>query len=345
MRTTIKHPAKELRVPAKPLIPEIENDLTRRELLVAAGLVALAPGCGSGGGNGEGASDETKEVEHSLGTSDVPVEPERVIAMDPYVTLPTALLVGAPVVGTSRPPFGEDATAVYIEEDTEGIEDVGWIQPSIETVATLDPDLIIGYETFLEEPYEQLAEFAPTVGIEPSFGDEWRSNVRKVARVLGREGAIEEEFELFDGRLEEFRSRMGGRLGEFTVSLVNIRALDDIRIYVRDVASEIMREAGLERPPADETPPDEISVNISAELLPRIEAGTIFYFVGSAGTNPEEAAAQTGELRANPLWRRLPAVENGRAYSVDQRWWFESGSIQAANLVLDDLFEFLVENE
>ncbi|MGH3089198.1 MAG: twin-arginine translocation signal domain-containing protein, partial [Rubrobacteraceae bacterium] len=61
--------------------PEIHNDLTRRDFLAAAALIALAPGCGGGEESGEGASDETKEVEHSLGTSDVPVEPERVIAM------------------------------------------------------------------------------------------------------------------------------------------------------------------------------------------------------------------------------------------------------------------------
>lgn len=328
------------------LPPEIHNDFTRREFLVAAGLITLAPACGSGEeGGGEAPSGDTKNVEHALGESEVPVEPERVIALDPYVTLPTALLVGAPVIGTSRPPFGEDATAVYIEEDTEGIEDVGWIEPNIETVASLDPDVIIGYETFVEEPYEELTEFAPTVGIEPAFGDEWRSNVRKVADVLGRGEMIESEFDRFDGRIEEFRSEMGDRLGGFTVSLVNIRALDDIRIYVRDVASEIMAEAGLVRPPTDETPPDETFVNMSAELLPEIEADAIFYFVGSAGTNPEEAAEQTGELQANPLWQGLPAVENERAYEVDSRWWFESGSIQAANLVLDDLFELLVEED
>ncbi len=327
-----------------PFLPKIENDLTRRKFLVAAGLITLAPACGSDGENGEESSAETREVRHSLGESEVPVEPRRVIAVDPYVTLPTALLLGAPVVGSSLLPFGEDPFPVFVEEDTEGIEDVGWLTPDIETVAALDPDLIIGYETFLEA-YDQFRQIAPTVGIE-SFGDEWRASVRKVARVLGREEAVEEEFGRFDGRLEEFKSEMGGRLGGFTVSLVNVRALNDIRINTPGFPSGqvVLEEAGVRRPASERPVPDTSEINLTIETLPEIGGDVIFYFVGSSGTNPEEAAEQAERIRSNPLWGQLEAVQNDRAYEVNPEWWFNAGSLQAANLILDDLFEHLVEN-
>lgn len=51
MTTTIECPRTELRVPPGLLVPEIEDELTRRELLIGTGsLLALgAAGCGSGG--------------------------------------------------------------------------------------------------------------------------------------------------------------------------------------------------------------------------------------------------------------------------------------------------------
>lgn len=47
-------------------------------------------------------------------------------------------------------------------------------------------------------------------------------------------------------------------------------------------------------------------------------------------------------VQASPLWSRLEAVRNDRAHRVDPEWWLNAGSVQAANLILDDLEEFLV---
>ncbi|MDJ0593425.1 MAG: hypothetical protein QNJ72_26140 [Pleurocapsa sp. MO_226.B13] len=47
------------------------------------------------------------------------------------------------------------------------------------------------------------------------------------------------------------------------------------------------------------------------------------------------------QLKADPLWSKLNAVQQGKVYDVPS-YWIGMGPI-AANLVLDDLFKYLVE--
>ncbi|UKO96864.1 hypothetical protein [Nostoc sp. UHCC 0870] len=44
----------------------------------------------------------------------------------------------------------------------------------------------------------------------------------------------------------------------------------------------------------------------------------------------------------HPLWKQLNAVQAGKVYKVENSYWGGSGYI-AANLVLDDLFKYLVK--
>ncbi len=84
-----------------PPLPEID-DVTRREFLIGtAGLLLLPAGCGSDGEGGDEASGEMRTVEHALGTTEVPTEPRRVVVIDSYLTLTTALMLGVPVVGAT----------------------------------------------------------------------------------------------------------------------------------------------------------------------------------------------------------------------------------------------------
>ncbi|MEM8832349.1 MAG: hypothetical protein AAGE96_23865 [Cyanobacteria bacterium P01_G01_bin.19] len=48
------------------------------------------------------------------------------------------------------------------------------------------------------------------------------------------------------------------------------------------------------------------------------------------------------EWQQKPLWQQLKAVREGQVYIVDANIW-EGGNPIAANLVLDDLYKYLVE--
>jgi len=50
------------------------------------------------------------------------------------------------------------------------------------------------------------------------------------------------------------------------------------------------------------------------------------------------------KLEGDPLWSQLEAVQQGNIYQVNGSYWIGTGPI-AANLVIDDLFRYLVEEK
>jgi len=323
-------------------LPEID-DATRREFLIgAAGLLLLPAACGgTGQGGEEGVGGGTRTVEHVLGSTEVPAEPRRVVALDPYVTLPTALLLGVPVVGTGYIPAGEPFPPFLDEEETEGIGNVGFLEFNLETIAALEPDLIIGQELFVvEDVYEELSQIAPTVATRYEIGD-WRGNLRAVAGAFGQTEEVERRISEVEGRIEDFRETRREVLEETLVSLVNIRDAEDIFVHTEhDFAGSILEDAGVRRPEVQRaSEPDENRKELSLELLPRIDADVILYYVGSTGGDYEESQAALERIQENPLWQNLRAVQNDQTYRVDATHWFGTSSLQAVNLVLDDLEE------
>lgn len=156
MTTTIERPRTELMVPPGRLIPEIENDLTRRELLIGAGsLLALgAAGCGNGedAGNGEEVSGGMRTIEHKFGSTEVPENPERVAAVG-YNEADFVLALGVAPVGARDfiGPFEEESRP-WAQEELDGAEPklVGGEEINFEAVAALEPDLILGIYSFMD---------------------------------------------------------------------------------------------------------------------------------------------------------------------------------------------------
>lgn len=66
-------------------------------------------------------------------------------------------------------------------------------------------------------------------------------------------------------------------------------------------------------------------------------------FIWTYSNNAEQKAeAETAlqQLQADPLWSKLNVVQKGEVYEVGEHW-LGTGAV-AANLVIDDLFEYLV---
>jgi iron complex transport system substrate-binding protein len=128
------------------VIPGIE-DITRRDFLIGGAAALLLGGCGSDGESAGETSGETRTVEHMFGTTEVPAEPKRVAAL--FVTVASALAS----VGVQPIAVVEDT--VEFVEPLRGLldpdinlsesEEVGSVSEfSLERLATLEPDLIVG---------------------------------------------------------------------------------------------------------------------------------------------------------------------------------------------------------
>ncbi|QSB14653.1 iron-siderophore ABC transporter substrate-binding protein [Natronosporangium hydrolyticum] len=289
---------------------------------------------------------ETRVISHELGETEVPAAPERVVALDPYASLPTALAADATVVGTSYQPFG-DPFPPYIDETVAGdATDVGWFtELNVEQIATLEPDVIIGLISFVEPYHDQLSEIAPTIAL-PLDDMVWQETVTTVAAAVGGAEPVGAELAAYQEQVDDLAAQLSDAgIDQETVSLLNIRALDDLRVYTRSCAAAVLHDLGIEPHLHDETEDGENAVRLSVERLTDADADHLFYFVGSTGTNPEDAQSTFDQVAENPLWEQLDAVTAGNAYPVDPRWWFNCGSLAAAELILDDVAEALLHGQ
>lgn len=329
------------RLGSRPLAIE---DITRRDFLVGTGgLLLLAPyGCGSGESGDAGSSGETRTIRHALGTTEVPARPERVVVMDPYASLQSALAVGSPVVGS--PTFPDDPFPSFLSKrKTAGIEGLGYDQPSIEKVATLRPDLIVGWVDWIEyfEAYEKLSEIAPTVAVKSSY--DWKENSFLVAGVLNARERMEALISDYEVRVEKLEEAMGDRP---EVSVVKPRE-DVLEVYTnRFYAGRILEEVGIRRPENQVVDdPEKTSLELSLELIPEADADVILLMVGGGGEDEKAARESLRRFESNPLWKRLRAVQSGRVHEVNPDAWFITSGPQAANAVLDDPERFLLDGE
>lgn len=332
--TTMDRPRSSAGIRPGLLIPEIENDLTRRDFLTGAGslLVLGAAGCG-----GETAGDESPEgrvIRHELGETRVPENPERLLVLD-LSLLDMALALGvvpagaSPIFPTEREP---GPFVSYLGEEVEGVEVVGEPgQPNLETVANFGPDLIVGSSFLMEEVYDQLSEVAPTVAMDTFNSARWKETTFPLlGETLGRSEEVGEVLSRYEERVEEVRSVVGD---PEEIEASSVSAYDD-RLTINGTAHPgclVLEDVGFSRPEAQrfELSEDDLtSAAISEERIPDMDGDAIF--VGSVS----DAALEN--LRDNPLWQRLEAVREGRVYEVGQEAWIFPGP-SAANSVLDDI--------
>jgi iron complex transport system substrate-binding protein len=331
---------RRMRVPIP--LPEVD-DATRREFLIgAAGLLLLPTACGGGEDGGETAG-ETRTVEHALGTTRVPVSPERVVVVDAEATLSNLLALGVEPVAAASYGFTEREfpnVPPRFDEEVRDLEalDISTEEVSLERVATFEPDLIIGYEPNVSGTYEELSQIAPTVAT-PVPDTNFRTHLRFVAAVFGMEERAEELISNFERRVDEASEDLGD-LGP-----VSIAALfpSDVRVYgPNSTSGRLLTSLGATVPPLPDSlfGGETIAGHIygaSEEIIPRLDGETLLLLKNLTSREETEYLA---ELRDKPIWRNLPAVQNGRVLTVDVQLAEGFAGLPGLEATLDRLIEF-----
>jgi iron complex transport system substrate-binding protein len=330
--------------PAAPVL----GDPGRRDLLRASGVLlagGLVTGCGADGdGGGGSAARQTRRIRHDLGSTDIPVNPRRVVVVDAFTTLHTALMLDVPVVGSMTFGQGQSPFASFLRKDeTAGIKSIGFPEVKLEIVAALQPDLIVGSKGDMGETYSELAEIAPAVAVDYIPQVQWKADERQLGRVFDDPRRMEKALADYEARIAAFKRQMGSRLDDIEVGFIRFSP-EEIRIHTRyHFAGSVLAEAGLRRPASHGTDdPAKVFLSLSEERLPEIDADVLFYAAGGGSVDQQGARDSLKRLENSPLWRRLRAVRNGRLYPVDSAYWFRGG-VRAADLILTDLFRYVAE--
>jgi iron complex transport system substrate-binding protein len=272
-----------------------------------------------------------------MGKTNVPVNPQRVVAIEPC-SLDHALALGVKPVGTSH----HYMKRLHSDETVEGIEDTGH-PVDLEKVLALKPDLILGDVWAADDTvYDLLSQIAPTVIVEDESGSEWQASLAIYADALGKADVAKQIVETYYTRLEKFKTQMGERLHNIKVSAIAISPTGFDLYPESTYIGSILKDAGLPRPPSQSQFSSESNRRLhglSKEHIPDLD-GDVLLILNVNSPDTQEALKQ---LREDPLWLQLKAVQQGTVYGMGL-YSMSCGPI-AVNSVIDDLFKYLVDDQ
>lgn len=273
-----------------------------------------------------------RTIEHIMGTTEVPDEPQRIVILTNEGTEALVHLGVIPVGAVQS--WDGDPFYDHFEGVLDGVEVLGTENAvNLELIAALQPDLIIGNKVRQEAIYEQLSAIAPTVFSEDLSGD-WQLNYMTYAETLGLEEEAQANLDAFEARTAALREALGESVNE-EISIVRFSPNRN-RIYYKDTfAGTILDQVGFARPASQDK--DEFADQVTKERIPEMDADRIFYFTADAG---EEFEANLADWTNDPTWLALNAVQAGQAHQVSEVVWNTAGGIIAANMMLTDLASF-----
>lgn len=210
------------------------------------------------------------------------------------------------------------------------------IEPSVEKIIAIQPDLIIGSGFLGENAYQLASRIAPTALI---TADDWKDYLRTLIEVTGSDKSADDLLSSYEERVAEIRERVP----DIEVSIVRITSWD-FQVYLDGSAYApfaVLREAGVKRTEYETAGEDGKTLKRPDwEQLSQLDGDILLYIVG--GTNDSDTNGRLEEVLGNPLWQMLPAVKAGRVYRVDPATWMEFSGVGSAHKVLDDVERYII---
>ena len=322
---------------------------------VVAALGLAAAGCGSDDDSAattgptaatSDASDATTAPSPTTGdragsadtAPDPAAAPERVVLVD-YYSLPDMLEVGVTPVGVP-----EDLEAGLTAEQLatyESIDKVGIVGDlNFEKIAELEPDLIIGVDSYNGDDYDTLAAIAPTVLIPFASSGDWPALAHQVADLVGKSAEMDALQATYEDASSTLATDHADALASTTWDIVSggLTADGAGTTFVwlgNSTAGVVMTTAGFQLAEASSGTSENGFVELSDEQLGMLgDADAIVTLADDDGTLSESSES----LVAQPLFASLPAAQSGNVFPVIQMF---PASYGQATVLLAELAEAL----
>jgi iron complex transport system substrate-binding protein len=272
--------------------------------LTAAVLGGLAA-CGGSDDTEEAAASSSADgvwpvsIENEFGTTEIPAEPERVVTVG-FNDQDFVLALGVTPVGV-RENLGEyDADErPWAQEQIDGAEfpTVGGQEIDVEAVAALEPDLIVGVYSFMDQAtYDQLSGIAPTLAQTADYADgatPWQQQTLLTGQALGKDDEAEQLVDDVEGQFAQAVSDNPSFAGKtLAVDLTGVGS-GHYALGRDDLRTQFFTDLGF-------TVPDT-STDVSQERLDLLDADVL----AVNGYTEADAAADT-------LFSGLDVVSEGR---------------------------------
>ena len=280
-------------------------------------------------------------VSHKYGETVVPENPQRIVCIKME---DIALALGVENLVACR-----NFDTFYLEDEVNALG-VGTISVdeeantvNFEQVLSYHPDLIIIRDSFEQSIYDELNKIAPTIAFHLQAP---QVALLAMGRALGMEDQAKARLQEYYDKIASAKEALQGVSSEEVAMLRILKK--EIRLYPyssSDMSSFLYLDLGLTPDPMAVEYDNADSLAISMETLPNLTAKHIFLIAGYGSQTDEAVVAakqRYDEIKADPLWQAVPAVQSGNIYEVDSRTWLTHGII-ATEMRIDDVLNYLVQ--
>lgn len=271
---------------------------------------------------------------------EVPAEPTAVIGMDDVHAVELLALGITPAAASEQVAGNFVGLEDYLPDgfDPASLPSFGQNrEPNLEVLAGFRPDLLIS-NAFQEESFTTYSQIAPTVAVAWTSNGAWQQRFRDVAEVVGRTdeaAAVEADFQAFVDALPD-------GLDGTTVAFVRANPDGSFRMDTLSASfpASVAEQAGIQllRPEGVEIEDDRSWYDFSGERLGVLEDADLLVLADFTMLGADDDSLSVFD--ANPLWRELPAVQNGNVAQVPGLV-YNGGNYFAAKALLDALVELL----
>lgn len=317
--------------------------LSRRMALttLAAGPLLLTAACGttdpaapdrgqpSAGGSGAGGAEPITVTDGRGEEVTLPGPASKVVALE-WSSVENVVTLGVQPVGVADiEGFRSWNTSVELTGDPTDVGLRG--EPSIEGIASLAPDLIVGDTTSIPDTaLEQMAEIAPIALFKGGDAEDQlgmaKDNFTTMATLLGKDDTASEVWSAFETHLDDAAANLteaGVAEAPYLFVYANITGAD-ISFRVHTEGSQpgaVAAKMGLENAWTGEGDAEWGLATADLEGLTTIPDDTRILYWGN-DTEEDPISAQLGK---NAIWTGLPSVEKGLVARAGDGIWMYGG--------------------
>lgn len=309
--------------------------MMRRRHLLAAALAASAALALTGCGTTEAAApaDTTSTAKISLtdasGTKVTLDKPAtRVVGTEWNVVENLQSLGVAPVGVADVKGYNAWDSTVPIAADTKDIGTRG--EPSLDTIATLAPDLIVATTDLTSASLKQLREIAPVLEVRSANGsgqiDQMFDNLDLIAKATGTESRADDLRDSFEKTLARDKKKLAdagldGAKYTFADGYVDANQVS-IRPYTKtSLVGEVSAKLGLENAWTVKGDADYGLATVDVEGLSKL--GDVQFLYETNTTEGDDVFAKT--LASNAVWKSLPFVKDDQVHRLPDGIWMFGG--------------------
>lgn len=281
---------------------------------------------------------QARVIEHELGVTDVPDAPKRIVVLE-FSFIDALASVGVAPVGIADDNKRGRVVPAYTNVIGDNWVSVGTRKsPSLEVIASLNPDLIIADKKRHSKAFKMLSEIAPTIVLDSLAGD-YHASVSQmsiIGKAIGKADAMEkrvkEHKDLMAAYVAKIAPKANGKTAQFGVSNAKGLWLHSPASYNGSLLKMFGFGNGMKPDNGDKF--SKTYVPTTLEQLSEVNPDLLLF-----GKYADPAFVDG--WADDQLYKDLTAVKNKQVHTVTAHNWSRLRGMLAAELTAADLLKIV----